>query len=105
MIPRAKSKPAKKTPGKPASAKVPPTVEPEDFTIPGLRTPGDRAGSFDLRSPNSPWEKRRDIGKALRDRTPRESHADTKPGANRPDPLDLLAASNGGRLATGLVSE
>src|ERR1017187_5530222 len=72
MSPRAKSKPAKKTPGK-------------------------RAGSFDLRIPNSPWEKRRDIGKALRDRTPRESHADTKPVANRPDPLDLLAASNVGR--------
>ena len=97
MSPRAKSKPAKKTPGKPASAKAPTAVEPGDFTIAGLRTPGDRAGSFDLRIPNSPWEKRRDIGKALRERTPRESHADTKPVANRPDPLDLLAASNVGR--------
>jgi uncharacterized protein (DUF2252 family) len=50
-----------------------------------------------LRVPNNRWEKRRDIGKALRDRTPLESHAEYKPAANRPDPLELMAASNVGR--------
>jgi len=65
--------------------------------VEGVRTPGDRAGRFDLRNANNTWPKRRDIGKGLRERTPRESHADSKPVVNRPDPLDLLAASNVGR--------
>ena len=50
-----------------------------------------------LREFDNPWPKRHKIGKTLRERTPRESHADGKPAANRPDPLDLLAASNVGR--------
>lgn len=36
-------------------------------------------------------------GKALRDKTPRESHADWKPAANRTDPVTTLLASNAGR--------
>src|SRR5208282_1903014 len=67
------------------------------YAVEGLRAPGDRASMFDLRNANNPWEKRRNIGKGLRERAPRESHADTKPAANHPDPLDLLAASNVGR--------
>jgi uncharacterized protein DUF2252 len=44
-----------------------------------------------------PWPRRYEIGKALRQRNPPESHAASKEVGNRPDPLDLLAASNVGR--------
>ena len=37
-------------------------------------------------------------GKAIRDTCPRESHADWKPPADRADPIDILEASNKGRL-------
>jgi uncharacterized protein (DUF2252 family) len=52
---------------------------------------------FDLGSKMVPWEQRHAEGKVLRRRVPRESHAEWKPGKNRPDPLKLLAASNKGR--------
>ena len=51
-----------------------------------------------LRESDNPWPQRHEIGKSLRERTPREKHADVKPAGNRPDPLDLLAASNVGRV-------
>jgi uncharacterized protein (DUF2252 family) len=54
--------------------------------------------TFDLRRQGKPWTVRRSEGKALREQTPRESHADWKPARNRPDPLDLIEASNSGRL-------
>jgi uncharacterized protein (DUF2252 family) len=38
-------------------------------------------------------------GKALRDQTPRQSHADWKPPRDRRDPIDILEASNQDRLA------
>ncbi len=37
-------------------------------------------------------------GKAIRDSCPRASHADWKPPADRPDPIEILEASNKGRL-------
>ena len=97
MSPRAKSKSAQAGPSKTAAAKAAASSASANFNIAGLRTPGDRAGAFDLRVANHPWEKRRDIGKTLRARTPRESHADSKPASNRPGPLELLATSNVGR--------
>lgn len=54
---------------------------------------------FDLGSKMVPWEHRYAEGKALRRAIPRESHAEWKPGKNRPDPLKLLIASNQGRQA------
>lgn len=54
---------------------------------------------FDLGRESVPWEQRRAQGKMLRRATPRESHAEWKPGKNRPDPLKLLAESNKGRQA------
>ncbi len=36
-------------------------------------------------------------GKALRERTPREAHADWSPAPDRPDPVDILVAGNQGR--------
>ncbi len=102
MSPRAKSVAGKRNKAKNTASKFVPTLTTIPSTgrgngVEGVRTPGDRAGTFDLRNPNNTWEKRRDIGKALRERTPRESHADTKLAADRPDPLELLAASNVGR--------
>src|SRR5215471_380475 len=38
------------------------------------------------------------MGKALREKCPRSSHADWKPPHNRPDPLRLLEKSNEGRI-------
>ena len=53
---------------------------------------------MDVRYARVPWQHRREIGKALRDRIPRESHGNTTPvPSKRPDPLNLLAASNVGR--------
>jgi uncharacterized protein (DUF2252 family) len=43
------------------------------------------------------WEKRHAIGKDLRQKVPRESHADWIPSSNRPHPLKLIAESNKGR--------
>src|SRR6516225_5745438 len=52
---------------------------------------------FELDRELKPWKERRAEGKWLRRTVPRESHADWKPGRNRPDPLKLLAESNKGR--------
>jgi hypothetical protein len=41
-----------------------------------------------------PWEQRWGVGKALRDKIPREKHADWTERKDRPDPIDLLIKSN-----------
>ena len=41
---------------------------------------------------------RRKKGKSLRKKAPRGSHGDWQPGADRPNPLDLLQAQDEGRL-------
>ncbi len=51
----------------------------------------------DLDSPLESGPDRRLQGKALRSKTPRESHSGWKPQRNRPSSLDLLQASNVGR--------
>jgi len=62
-----------------------------------LRMPAD-GHKIDVRYPRVPWERRREIGKALRERTPRESHGDKVSGTHkRPDPLYLLEVNNRGR--------
>ena len=43
-------------------------------------------------------EKRLAAGKALRDKVPRESHGEWKERSDRPDPIDILIASNKGRI-------
>src|SRR5271157_4602558 len=89
----AKSKAEKSSEVKPApSSAAPPEVDLSQIFMAGT---GLRVR---LREVDNPWQQRHKIGKALRARTPRESHADGKPAVNRPDPLDLLAASNKGRL-------
>jgi uncharacterized protein (DUF2252 family) len=41
---------------------------------------------------------RRKAGKLLREKTPRSSHGNWTPAANRPDPLSLLQAQDEGRI-------
>ena len=38
------------------------------------------------------------IGKSLREKCPRESHADWQPATDRPDPIMLMEESNKGRI-------
>jgi uncharacterized protein (DUF2252 family) len=45
-------------------------------------------------------DERRAKGRALRDAVPRTSHAEWAPGADRPDPIAVVQASNEGRMAT-----
>src|SRR5277367_3199270 len=62
-----------------------------------IRMPAD-GHKLDVRYPRIPWERRREIGKALRERTPRESHGNKASGTQkRPDLLDLLDSSNRSR--------
>jgi uncharacterized protein (DUF2252 family) len=52
---------------------------------------------FFLAKIGSPQE-RREAGKALRDKVPRESHAEWKKPGQRPDPVSILLDTNKGRL-------
>lgn len=54
---------------------------------------------IDLSKAIAPWQERRELGQALRKRSPRETQAGWAPPKNRPNPLDLLAQSNRGRQA------
>jgi uncharacterized protein (DUF2252 family) len=54
-------------------------------------------GLSEFRPAGDSWERRRAQGKALRKRVPREDHATHTRARNRPDPLELLTASNRGR--------
>jgi uncharacterized protein (DUF2252 family) len=45
------------------------------------------------------WKQRRELGKDLRSKVARESHAAYSPAKHRPGPLDLIAVSNAGRQA------
>ncbi len=45
-------------------------------------------------------DERRAKGRSLRDAIPRVAHADWKPPRDRPDPIELLKASNDGRMLT-----
>jgi uncharacterized protein (DUF2252 family) len=53
--------------------------------------------NLDLRAERPSWEMLRDIGKRLRTGVPRESHAEWAPPKKRPDPVDIVLASNKGR--------
>src|SRR5271154_3063319 len=92
MTTRSNGSPVKSLREKPALSPVE-----SDSDLSKLRTPGD-GHMMDVRYVRLPWEQRRDIGKALRERAPRENHANKYSGSpKRPDPLDLLASSNQGR--------
>ena len=52
-------------------------------TEPGRQTPAER----------------RAVGRSLREKVPRSSHAEWSPAADRPDPIDLLEEQDRSRLA------
>jgi uncharacterized protein (DUF2252 family) len=54
-------------------------------------------GNLDFRTPSPGRDKLREQGKSLRQTTPRESHAEFRLAANRPEPVDIVLASNRGR--------
>lgn len=58
-----------------------------------------RTRQSDLDSTLPTLARRREAGRALRDAVPRAAHAAWLPAADRPDPLDLVNASNAGRDA------
>ena len=60
--------------------------EPRDNQIDSLITPGEA------------WEARAATGRRLRETAPREAHGHWRPAPDRPDPIDLIDASNKGRL-------
>jgi uncharacterized protein (DUF2252 family) len=60
--------------------------EPRDTEVDTLTTPGE------------PWENRTETGKKLREEHPREAHGKWHPAIDRPDPIDLIEASNKGRV-------
>jgi uncharacterized protein (DUF2252 family) len=63
------------------------------------KPPLEKPLTFDLTRPAVPWELRRQEGKEVRRRVPRESHAEWKPAKTRPDPVQTVQANNRGRQA------
>jgi uncharacterized protein (DUF2252 family) len=51
-----------------------------------------------LRRPSTPRPQRYEMGRSLRDRAPRSGLADWTPPADRPDPVDQVAAAHEGRV-------
>ena len=71
------------------------TAAPPDLE--GLREFWQTAAPYDPTRPLDSWETRYEQGKALREQTPRESHAIWIPAADRTDPVVTVLASNAGR--------
>ncbi|MFM9960595.1 MAG: DUF2252 domain-containing protein [Planctomycetaceae bacterium] len=63
----------------------------------GLREFWQTKAPFDPEQALDSWETRFEQGKALREQTPRESHATWTPAADRADPVATVLASNIGR--------
>ena len=63
----------------------------------GVFDPTKHLNQCDFREPILSWEQRCQVGKSLREKLPREYHADWQPAANRPDPVELVIAGNAGR--------
>jgi uncharacterized protein (DUF2252 family) len=54
-------------------------------------------GAYDPEHPLESVESRYAVGESIRGRVPRESHADWRAPANRPDPVEVVVAGNAGR--------
>lgn len=59
--------------------------------------PSQQLLKCNFRDAGEPWEKRRELGKSLRAKTPRESHSVWQPPADRCDPVAVVMDSNIGR--------
>jgi uncharacterized protein (DUF2252 family) len=66
--------------------------EPVDMII------GKESGKGKFSFIQAPRDERYEMGKQLRKSCPRSSHAQWKPPANRPDPVDLIIESDKGRI-------
>lgn len=79
------------------TAQQPPETNDQTGRMESLRDFWQTTAPFDPQRALDSLETRYKTGKALRERTPRESHAAWTPAANRADPLETLLASNAGR--------
>src|SRR5579872_5548676 len=52
---------------------------------------------FDFRMPRESWERRLEHGRSLRTATPRENHKGWAPARDRPDPVEIVLATDRGR--------
>ncbi|MDB5347915.1 MAG: hypothetical protein JWP89_6292 [Schlesneria sp.] len=71
------------------------TTRPHPFD--GLREFWQTTAPYDPHRPLESLQARYDQGKALRQQTPRESHATWTPPVDRPDPVSTVLDSNAGR--------
>ena len=71
------------------------TAAPRDLA--GLREFWQTTAPFDPVRALDSWQTRYELGKTLREQTPRESHAAWTPAADRSDPVATVLASNVGR--------
>ncbi len=72
-------------------------TDPHPFYLREDLEPWQHPPSYDPHLWLEPWQRRNEIGKALREETPRKSHADWQPSVNRPDPIETIIATNQGR--------
>ena len=81
----------------PAAADQPTETTAAAHPMEGLREFWQTTAPFDPVRALDSWETRYEQGKALRQQTPRESHATWQPPADRADPVATVLASNVGR--------
>ncbi|HZD30225.1 MAG TPA: DUF2252 domain-containing protein [Candidatus Angelobacter sp.] len=97
MSPKSKAKSGKPKATKSAPAKSAEVESAAEADLSQIFMPGGGPRAR-LREVDKDWPLRHKVGKALRQSKPREGNAGYTPAANRPDPLDLLAISNKGRV-------
>ncbi|BCY12283.1 hypothetical protein L3i22_073710 [Actinoplanes sp. L3-i22] len=68
------------------------------ISSPVVAGPADDEGFTSLRRPARPRAERYEIGRSLRERSPRSDMALWQPGPDRPDPVQQVIASHAGRL-------
>jgi len=68
-----------------------------DIIARGGALPPRAVAQLTLRDAGEPWQTRRGHGESLRAVAPFAAHADWAPAADRPDPLEIIAATNLGR--------
>lgn len=72
-----------------------PLVSPEgSFAWEAAREPWHRDRPYDPQVHLEDWQRRRQLGKALRAQTPRRSHGDWQPATDRRDPIAAIEATN-----------
>ncbi len=80
-----------------ASTEPPTRTEHSRGSLESLRDYWQTTGPYEPLRPLDSWQTRYELGKALREQTPREAHSTWAPAADRADPVATLLASNVGR--------